>query len=282
MGCTSSTQNEDGSYNPSCLSLQFATVSVSDYVKQNYKEKYTGTKPILVVGSDEGLIKMTNGKLFNSGNHPIETYVPMLHMEDAGFTFDFATVHGNPIVLEMWAFPHKDENVGRFHKKYQPMMNKPKKLEDITNLDAYAGLYIPGGHGAMINLPSSVALGKLLNIAHERALPTVVICHGPAAYLASNIEGTGRTENCYKGYKTMCFTEASDNSSPSVGYLPGQLPWSCQGSIEAQGLIVVNTSETGATMVDRELITGDSPKACNNVGVLAAPLLVKYAKEHNL
>ena len=41
------------------------------------------------------------------------------------------------------------------------MMENPKKIDDIANLDDYAGIFIPGGHGCMINLPKSVALGKV-------------------------------------------------------------------------------------------------------------------------
>ena len=37
----------------------------------------------------------------------------------------------------------------------------------------------------------------------------------------------------------------------------------------------------GQCFVDRELITGDSPDAADNLGKLAAPLLVKYAIEND-
>ena len=48
-----------------------------------------------------------------------------------------------------------------------------------------------------------------------------------------------------------------------------------------KGVEVVNTSETGQCLVDRELITGDSPDAADNLGKLAAPLLVKYAIDND-
>jgi len=42
-----------------------------------------------------------------------------------------------------------------------------------------------------------------------------------------------------------------------------------------------DSSESGATHVDRELITGDSPAAANALGKLAAPLLVAaWTKTH--
>ena len=92
----------------------------------------------------------------------------------------------------MWAYPSKDKNVLDLHEQVKHMMEKPKKLDDIATLDAYSAIFIPGGHGCMVNLPQSVALGKLLNIAHARALPTVTLCHGPSAFLSTCLEGTGQ------------------------------------------------------------------------------------------
>ena len=79
----------------------------------------------------------------------------------------------------------------------------------------------------------------------------------------------------------MCFTDKTDNFTPRVGYLPGPMPWYCQSKIVENGVEVVNTKETGQCLVDRELITGDSPDAADNLGKLAAPLLVKYANEND-
>ena len=136
-------------------------------------------------------------QVFNSGNHPIEMLVPMLHFRDAGFKFDIATTTGRPVVLEMWAYPTKDENVKNFHNEVRAMMELPKKVSDIKNLDNYSAIFIPGGHGCMLNLPTNVALGNLLHIAHERMMPTVTLCHGPAVYLSTCCEGTGK-EFAYK------------------------------------------------------------------------------------
>ena len=78
----------------------------------------------------------------------------------------------------------------------------------------------------------------------------------------------------------MCFTDKTDALTPKLGYLPGIMPWKCQCTLEGKGITVLNKGETGATHVDRELITGDSPKAAQNLGVVATPLLVKWATEN--
>lgn len=272
---------DDGAfYDPSPFTLLMATSTKSDYTPVSYETKYTGTKPILVVCTDEALMEMANGKNFNTGNHPVEMLVPMLHFDQAGFVFDLCTVTGGAVKLEMWAYPDQDKHVVDFLDKIKAQIESPKKIEDISSLDDYAAIFIPGGHGCMINLPKSVPLGKLLRQANEKQVPTVTLCHGPAALLSTAADEN--TEFAYKDYKTMCFTDKTDAFTPTIGYLPGPMPWKCQATLEEKGMTVLNKGESGAVHQDRELITGDSPKAANNLGKLAAPILVEYANQHKL
>jgi molecular chaperone Hsp31 and glyoxalase 3 len=273
--------NEDEVFDPSPFTLLMGTSKTTKYAPQEYEVKYTGTKPILVVCTDERNMEMANTKKFSTGNHPVEMLVPMLHFRDAGFSFDICTLRGGAVKLEMWAYPTKDKNVKNLHDEVNSMMENPKKLADISSLDDYSAVFIPGGHGCMINLPFSVELGNLLHVAHERGLPTVTLCHGPATLLSTGLEATGK-DFAYKGYEIMCFTDKTDKMTPSVGYLPGHMPWHCQDSLEKKGIKVLNKSETGAVTQDRELISGDSPNAAHNLGKFAAPILVKYAIDNKL
>lgn len=268
--------NEDGSYRPSSFALAVATSKKTDYVKQEYALKYEGNKAILVVCTDESLMKMENDVLFSTGNHPVEMFVPMLHFRDAGFSFDFATVAGDSVKLEMWAFPKADKNVIHIHEEVKPKLEHPKKISDITSIDDYSAIFIPGGHGCLINLPKSVELGRLLHQAHEKELPIVTLCHGPGVLLSTGLEDV-QSEFAYKGYKMMCFTDKTDAMSPSIGYLPGKMPWKCQEMLEKNGVEILNTKESGDVKVDREVISGDSPYASHNLGIIAAPILVEYA-----
>lgn len=273
----SAQKNESGSFDPSIFTQTFFISDKTNYEKQEHEVKYTGDKPILVVCTDEALLEMENKKNFSTGNHPVEMLVPMLHMRDAGFTFDVATVTGSSVKFEMWAFPNKDENVKDIHAQLKAKLDAPKKLADIKNLDDYSAVFIPGGHGAMINLPKSPHLGRLLHEAHAAEMPTVTLCHGPAALLSTALDGK---EFAYEGYEIMCFSDATDSITPYLGYLPGKMPWKVQDVIEKKKIKVKNTTEKGDVTSDRELITGDSPGAAEALGRFAAPKLVEWANKH--
>ena len=71
-----------------------------------------------MVCSDERYVQMKNGKFFSTGNHPVETLLPMLHIDKAGFEIDVSTLSGNFAKLEMFAMPNEDKEVMAIYNKY--------------------------------------------------------------------------------------------------------------------------------------------------------------------
>jgi len=68
---------DDGSYSPSSLALNLGTVSITDFEDIKYT-KYQGDKSkVLVIFTEQKNLEMKNGKLFSTGNHPVEALVPM-------------------------------------------------------------------------------------------------------------------------------------------------------------------------------------------------------------
>ena len=78
----------------------------------------------------------------------------------------------------------------------------------------------------------------------------------------------------YAGYGMAVFPDELDRRSPSLGYLPGELPWLQCERLEAQGIRIINDKVDGTTHVDRKLYSGDSPKACDQLGKIVAEALL--------
>ena len=274
------TPEEDGSYSPSSLALSLGTVSKTDFEDIKYT-KYQGKKSkILVIFTEQKNLEMKNGKLFSTGNHPIEALVPMLHLKNAGFDFEIVTPTGKPVVFEMWAFPNEDENVKAIYKEYKSNFEQPKKLTDfISNSFArdssFAAVFVPGGHGAMIGIPEDRNVAKVLTWAHENDLFTITLCHGPGALLATTLDNQ---KFLYDGYKMAVFPDAVDEMTPMIGYLPGHMKNGVSERLKNLGATIVNTESDKTVCVDRKLITGASPLASNELGKLAANTLLKELK----
>lgn len=267
----------DGSYSPSKVALKLSTSPKTDFENISYK-KYEGKKTkILAIFTEQKNMTMKNGKMFSTGNHPVEALLPMLHLRNAGFDFEIATPTGKPVIFEMWAFPTKDENVQDIYNQYKFNFKQPKNLQDFvntsfTNTDSYAAVFVPGGHGAMLGIPEDKNVGKVLNWAHQNDLFTITLCHGPGSLLTTTLDNQ---EFLYKGYEMAVFPDSVDKQTPMIGYLPGHMPWELSEKLKDLGAKVVNTKSDDTVVVDRKLITGASPLASNNLGKLAANTLLE-------
>ena len=279
---------EAGIYIPSTSSLKLAAPNKTNYDNTEYDTPYAGSKKILMVCTQEQYMTMENGNKFDTGNHPVEMMVPLLHFKKAGFEIDVFTPTGESVKVEQWAMPKEDDDVKQLYAEYESKLEKPKSIADFVKNDMadssdYAAIFIPGGHGAMLGLPEDKNLGELLRWGHDKDLFTLAICHGPAALLAANLESihssnqdnNAKKDFIFKGYKMVAFPTGMDKQMPKIGYLPGTMPWYFGDKLEDLGVTIDNKLASGQTHQDRKLISGDGPLAANDFGKMSAKALLE-------
>ena len=271
-----STLESDGSYSPSKMSLKLATANKTDFENIAY-QKYQGEKSkILIILTEDKNMGMANGTFFSTGNHPVETLLPMLHLKNAGFEFEIATPTGKPVVFEMWAFPQNDKYVQSIFEEYNNSFMKPISLEAEVNqllnkTESYAAVFIPGGHGALLGLPEDKNVAKVLNWAFKNDLYIISLCHGPGAFLSTALN---HQKFIFDGYQMAVFPDSVDRMTPKIGYLPGKMPYALNERLISLGAKIVNTKSDKTVCIDRRLITGASPLASNELGKLAVTTLL--------
>ncbi|KGQ37229.1 glyoxalase III HchA [Gallibacterium anatis] len=272
---------EHNAFFPSDYSLKQYTSKVTDFDGFKFDKAYNGGKyKVLMIATDERYIEMKNGKLFSTGNHPVEMLLPMLHMHHAGFEIDVATLSGNPVKLEIWAMPEEDKAVMDLYNQYLPKLVNPKKLADIlpevlSENSPYIAVFIPGGHGVLAGIPHSKEVKSVLNWALNQDKHIITLCHGPASLLAASVDEKAE-DYPFKGYEICVFPDALDEgANQDIGYMPGKLQWLVAENLEKLGVKVLNKGISGQVHKDRKLLTGDSPLASNALGILAAEELLK-------
>lgn len=277
---TAPTSRGDNRYAPSSLAMKLSVKRTTDYKPVRYKNRNENqNRKILVIGTEEGLLPMQNGKQFETGNHPVELFVPLLHWEQAGFGFDFATPTGKPLQLEHWAMPEEDEDVMRIYRQNKAQLARPLDLRDVVESglfedSPYLGVFIPGGHGAILGLPQNTDVKRVIEWALAEDKYLVSICHGPAALLAASMQEP--QENFpLKGYQLAAFPDSMDKLLPALGYLPGKMPWLFGEKLKERGMKIVNSTASGKVCQDRKLLTGDSPMAANKLGKLTAEVFLQ-------
>ncbi|HJE92124.1 MAG TPA: protein deglycase HchA [Dietzia timorensis] len=275
-------KTEDNAYFPSPFSLTQYVAPKTDFDGVENPGGYSGGRwKVLVIATEERYLP-TSGGFFSTGNHPVETFLPIKHLHDTGFGIDIATPSGNPGKLEHWAMPADDDAVKDTYARFIEDWRAPKNLADVVEGDLgpdsdYLAVFIPGGHGAMNNLPRNPLVARVLDWALENDRAIITLCHGPAALLSV---GRGRAESPLRGYSACVFPDALDSGQNiGLGYIPGTLPWLVADELEKQGLTVVNDDMSGATHRDRNLLTGDSPLAANTLGKMSANYLLERAGE---
>ncbi|WP_435949901.1 DJ-1/PfpI family protein [Psychrobacter sp. DM8] len=285
-------ETESGAYIPSKSSLKIAAPNKTNYDHTEYDNRYTGNKKIMMICTEQQYMTMENGNKFDTGNHPVEMMVPLLHFKKAGFDVDVFTPTGESVKVEQWAMPEDDEDVKQIYAEYKSKFESPNSIadfvkNDMADSDEYAAIFIPGGHGAMLGLPEDKNLGELLRWGYDKDLFTLAICHGPAALLAANLESidssdkeTSQDDNAkrdfiFKGYKMVAFPTGMDKQMPKIGYLPGPMPWYFAEKLEDLGVTIDNKLASGNTHQDRKLISGDGPLAANDFGKMSAKALLK-------
>lgn len=270
-------EESDGSYRPSRLALRLATSDVTNYTPISY-QPYKGKRfKIAVLLTENKNMTMKNGRAFSTGNHPVEAFVPMLHLKNAGFEFEIVTSTGAPGVFEMWAMPTKDSAVMSLYEELKSKIEKPLSLPDLLDSlsregDSYAAVFVPGGHGAMLGIPQDPNVGTLLRWAHDNDRFTISLCHGPGSFLSTALEGQ---EFLYSGYEMAVFPDSMDRKTPMLGYLPGHMPWELESRLAKLGVRIGNKKPDDTCCMDRKLITGASPDASDKLGRLAATQLLE-------
>jgi putative intracellular protease/amidase len=147
------------------------------------------------------------------------------------------------------------------------VMRRPLQLSDVR-LEDYDAVYLPGGHGPMQDLAFDADVGRLLTAQLASGKPLAIVCHGPAALLATRIHGVSP----FKGYRITCFT---NDEEEGVG-LASRAQWLLE--TEVQDKVGVQFSRGPIwepyMVEDRNLITGQNP---NSAIVLAERLLKEFA-----
>ncbi|MFQ6329232.1 type 1 glutamine amidotransferase domain-containing protein [Nocardia sp. CWNU-33] len=142
-------------------------------------------------------------------------------------------------------------------------LQQPIRLADVDLAD-YDAVYYPGGHGPMEDLAVNAESGALLNATLASGKPLGVVCHAPAALLATAADGNSP----FAGYRVTGFTNAEETQA---GFAD-KAKWLLQDQLVDLGVDFREGEPWAAHIeVDRTLYTGQNPAS-------SAPLAAELVK----
>jgi putative intracellular protease/amidase len=130
-------------------------------------------------------------------------------------------------------------------------LQRPRAVEE-ADASEYGAVFYPGGHGPMEDLASHAGSARLLTAAMESGRPLGLVCHGPAAVLATE----GGDGSPFAGMRMTGFT---DEEEAATG-LADRAPWLLQDRLKTLGVDFVHGPAWEPFVVsDRNVHTGQNP-----------------------
>jgi putative intracellular protease/amidase len=253
-----------------------------DYKKEN-KMKTKG-KVLVLVSSGHGL-PLKDGKVYSGAGYYLnELTVPVRALMKEGYDITFANPKGNTPQLDENSataqFFGGDEARLKDYRNFRDSLTglkKPSRIAEViaSGLDQYDAVFVPGGHGPMIDLLEDPDAGTVLRHFHETSKPTAVLCHGPISLLAalpnaSEVVGALKAGDAagalakaqgwiYAGYKMTIFSTAEEQQREPVE-IGGKVLFYPDFALRAAGGDVnVVVPWKSYVRQDRELISGQNP-----------------------
>src|ERR1700742_5334223 len=151
-------------------------------------------KVLVLVSSGRGLPLKDGGCYKGAGYYLNELTVPVRALMSEGYDITFANPKGNAPQLDLHSavpdFFGGDEAKLQDYFKFRDSLTglrNPGRISDVvaSGLDQYDAVFVPGGHGPMIDLLDDPDAGTVLRHFHKTSKPTAVLCHGPISLLAA-------------------------------------------------------------------------------------------------
>lgn len=218
------------------------------------------TKVLMIVSAADHWT-LNDGTLHPTGFWAEELATPYSVFTDAGWDVDVATPGGKAPVVDKASL---DENAGDADTlaavkakldELAPVLAEPLNLADVKAAD-YDLVFYPGGHGPMEDLAVDETSGRILTERMADNAPVALLCHAPAAVLATENAPGGSP---FAGRKMTGFS----NDEERAAGLADKAPWLLESRLVALGAEYDKAPEPWAShvIVDGNLYTGQNPSS---------------------
>ncbi|MFE9031415.1 type 1 glutamine amidotransferase domain-containing protein [Streptomyces iakyrus] len=188
-----------------------------------------------------------------------EAIGPYQVFKEAGYEIAAATPGGVPPTADALSltpdFNGGEEGAQRMRTALREAteLAHPLRIEDV-DIDDYDAVFYPGGWSPMEDLPDDAASGRLLTDWLASGKPVSLVCHGPAALLATiGPDGTSP----FAGYRLTGLSNAEEKQNG----LADRAKWLLQDRLVKELRADYREADpfTPHVVVDRTLYTGQNP-----------------------
>src|ERR1700693_423267 len=147
------------------------------------------TRRVLIVTTSHAALGKTGRR---TGVWLEELAVPYYALREAGAEVTVASIRGGEIPFgpRSTGEEQSDQPVPETARRFlddPDAMATAKDSPSIDEIDAasFAAIYLPGGHGAMWDMPGNPTLAGIFGTVFETGKITSAVCHGPAGLVSA-------------------------------------------------------------------------------------------------
>lgn len=219
---------------------------------------------VLMIVSAADSLTMRDGTEHPTGFWAEELVVAHRALRRAGHTVDIATPGGRrPTVDRVSLSPdvtggqERADEFRTYLEEIDAELAAPRVLAEADEHD-YDAVVLPGGHGPMADLAHDPSLGRILASSDRTGRLIAPICHGPAALLSAQDDGTF----LFAGRRLTAFT----NEEELGGGTGENTPWFLETVLREKGAVVETGPAWSSHVIrDANLITGQNPQSSQAV-----------------
>ncbi|MEE3321668.1 MAG: type 1 glutamine amidotransferase domain-containing protein [Pseudomonadota bacterium] len=185
-----------------------------------------------------------------------EFAVPYLAFREQGIPLVVASPRGGKIPVDPNSVPDDDQKEA--WADAIAVLEDTRPLEAVWE-DAFSGVFVPGGHGAMFDMPDNPLVAAVMERTWNRDGVLAAVCHGPAALVGlRNEDGTPLVQN----RTVSCFTNEEERE---VG-LDEVMPFLLATRLEELGArLDLADKFVSHAVTDGKLVTGQNPQSSEAV-----------------
>ncbi|WP_169784627.1 type 1 glutamine amidotransferase domain-containing protein [Campylobacter curvus] len=186
-----------------------------------------------------------------------EFATPYTVFEDKGYKVVVASINGGEVPIDPRSMPKTQAEKDKFKSAFAALKTS-KKLSGL-DLSKFDAVFIPGGHGAMFDLPNDKSVIKAIEAfaANDRLIASV--CHGPASLVNIKLpDGSFFV----KGKTMTSFT----NDEEAHAGLANEMPFLLESRLKENGAnFVAKPNWSDHIEISGNLITGQNPQSTASV-----------------
>lgn len=217
------------------------------------------SKHVLIVSTSAN--KLENGH--DTGLWLEEFAAPYLQFEKQGYKVTVASIEGGDVPIDANSL---EDGLSQDVLNTQDLLKNTARLDQVAD-DTYDAVFLPGGHGTVVDFPNSETLQRVVRDVYENGNVVAAVCHGPIGLVNVTLSNG---EPLVKDKQVTGFTDAEEREMKLDSAVPFLLETALRekgGNFDGADNWTVNVA------VDERLVTGQNPQSSERVAEEIVKLL---------